>query len=229
MEKEEQFKLFREILEKFQSTGVLQEIMLIGSWCLYFYRIEFEKTDALPAIRTLDVDFLIPDKHKLTKEVDVPALLKEMGFVSTYNRRTGLVVYDHPELRVEFLIPELGRGFDKPQDIKKLHVKAQGLRYLNLLTEYPRVISDGSLRVRVPEPAVFALHKLIISARRLNKEKAKKDLESAVGLLDFLYSKPSEISRIKSILRTIPGKWLKTILTLSEKHYPRLNQTAHEV
>ena len=52
MEKEEkQFKVLLEILEKFHSVGILQDMMLIGSWCLYFYRLEFEKVNAFPTIR----------------------------------------------------------------------------------------------------------------------------------------------------------------------------------
>lgn len=103
MEKEKkQFKVLQEILEKFHSAGILQDMMLVGSWCLYFYRLEFEGINTFPAIRTLDVDFLIPQHRRLRKEADIPSLLKEMGFVPTFNRSSGLVVYDHEELRVEF-------------------------------------------------------------------------------------------------------------------------------
>ncbi len=176
----------------------------------------------------MDADFLIPDIHQVKKEIDIPKLLKEEGFLSSYNRMSGTIKFDHPDLRVEFLVPELGRGHDKPLEIKKLGINAQGLRYLNFLTAYPRIISHEDLHIKVPEPAAFALHKLIISARRLNKEKARKDLEMATGLLEFLYTKPREIERIKSIFRTIPKKWLQAILSVSKKHFPRLNETAKE-
>ena len=230
MEKEEkQFRVLLEILEKFQSAGILQEMMLVGSWCLYFYHLEFKEADAFPAVRTLDVDFLIPHHRGLRNEANVPELLKAMGFVSTFNRSSGLIVYDHEDLRVEFLVPEWGKGCDKPQEVKKLHVKAVALRYLDLLMDYPRSISYHELRIKVPEPTVFALHKFIISARRLNKEKAKKDLEMAVGLLDFLYTKPAEVGRIKSIFRTIPKKRLQAVLSISAKHFPKLNETARDL
>ncbi len=221
----EQVRVFHEVLEEFQSQGVLQDLMLIGSWCLYFYHIEFGGDDRIPQVRTLDLDFLVPANKRISKEVDIPEMLKRMGFVSNFNRSSGLIVYDHPDLRVEFLIPELGRGHSEPQNIEKLHVKAQGLRYLSLLADHPRVITDGKLRVRVPEPAVYALHKLIVTTRRKNPAKGKKDLETAIGLLDFLYKRPSEIARIKSILKDLPKPWLKTILSVSAKHFPRLNQT----
>lgn len=229
MAEDNQFKLLYRILRRFQEAGILQEMMLIGSWCLHFYRFAFEDHGGMPAFRTMDVDFLIPNAHQIKHEVDIPKLLKEEGFLSNYNRASGMVKFDHPDLRVEFLVPELGRGHDKPAEVKKLGVQAQGLRYLNFLTSFPRVVSHEDLHVRVPEPAVFALHKLIISARRLNKVKAAKDLDMAVGLLEFLYTKPVQIKRIKSVLRTIPKKWLQTILSVSGKHFPQLNETAKDL
>jgi hypothetical protein len=36
----EQFPLLFQILRRFQQADVLDGIILIGSWCLYFYRIE---------------------------------------------------------------------------------------------------------------------------------------------------------------------------------------------
>ncbi len=44
-----QFKVLYRILRRFQEAGVLQEMMLIGSWCLHFYRFEFENHDDMPA------------------------------------------------------------------------------------------------------------------------------------------------------------------------------------
>src|SRR3989338_8721091 len=171
----EQFEILITVLRRFQSAGILDQLLLIGSWCLEFYRHHFKETDQLPAFRTLDVDFLIPNVKKLTKGADIPDILKREGFVPTYNRANGIVKYDHPRLRVEFLVPELGRGYTQPLEIKKLQIKAQGLRYLNLLVDYPRLISYEGIQVCVPEPAVFAIHKLIISARRINQATQQTD------------------------------------------------------
>ena len=128
MLKDNQFDLLLEVLRKFQSAGLLNEVMLIGSWCLLFYRHEFKGADTWPALRTLDADFLIPNPKKIFKDVNIPSLLKELGFVSTHNRLNNLIVYDHPELRVEFLVPEMGRGTSDAQSIPNLHIKAQGFR-----------------------------------------------------------------------------------------------------
>ena len=37
--------------------------------------------------------------------------------------------YNHRELQVEFLVPELGKANDQPREIKKFHINAVALRY----------------------------------------------------------------------------------------------------
>ncbi|MDD5218797.1 MAG: GSU2403 family nucleotidyltransferase fold protein [Candidatus Omnitrophica bacterium] len=229
MAKNEQFEVLVQILRRFHNAGVLNEFFLIGSWCLYFYRFHFDQPQGLPAFRTLDVDFLVPNAKQVKKEVDVSQLLKDEGFVPTFNRSSGLIKYNHPELQVEFLVPELGKGRDEPVAIESLHINAQSLRYLNLLMDYPRIIAYEEIKIRVPEPAAFAIHKLMISARRGNQEKQKADLETSIGLLEFLYARPEEVARIKAVLRAIPKSWKKTILSLSGKHFSRLKDTAENL
>lgn len=222
MDRDAQFDILFEILRRFEREGILQHVMLIGSWCLFFYRSSLANADALPPIRTLDADFLIPHQRGLARDVDVPSLLGELGFVPTFYRSSHWVVYDHPELRVEFLIPELGRGSDEAQLVKKLHVRAQRLRYLQLLVEHPRTIVYRRISLRVPEPAAFAIHKLIISRRRMAEGKRQKDLEAATSVLDYVYANPLEFATLKGVLRGLPKAWLKTLADLAAKHYPAL-------
>ena len=222
MAEKEQLEILLQVLRQFHSAGVLRDIMLIGSWCLYFYRHEFKNPKTIPAVRTLDADFLIPNQRKLEAELDVPLVLRKLGFAPTFNRSNGLVVYDHPQLRIEFLIPEIGKGFDKPQDIKKLHVNAQGLRYLNFLADYPQLIIYEDIQVKVPEPAVFAVHKLIISQRRTKEDKRERDLEAAAGILDWIFDHPEELKKLKQILETLPRRWKENIVAISDRNYPRI-------
>ena len=224
MEKNDQTGLLLRILKRFSETGVLDQCMLIGSWCLYFYRLEFKKADLLSTVRTLDVDFLIPHPGQIKKIVDIPELLKGEGFIPLLNFSNGLVRYQHPDLLLEFLVPELGRGYHKPRDIRPWHIQAQEIRYLNFLTAFPQKIQYQDMIICVPDPAAFALHKLIISARRTKKEKREKDLETAVGILKFLLKYPKEEARVRGVLAKIPAKWRKTILAVSAKHFPAFNE-----
>ena len=219
MAREGQRDVFLDLLRRFDREGVLNQVMLIGSWCLALYRSALSGATRLPAIRTLDADFLIPNQGLITRDVNVPSLLEQMGFVSTFVGSSGWVVYDHPELRVEFLVPERGRGSDQAHDVRKLHVTAQGLRYLNLLAQHPRQLSYEGLSVCVPEPAAYALQKLIVSARRTKAEKRQKDLEAAVAVLGYLESHPQEQDKMKDILRSLPKGWLKTLNGLAKQHH----------
>ncbi len=229
MSKDNQFEILLLVLKRFQEKGILKELMLIGSWCLEFYRYHFEDPEKLPAFRTLDVDFLIPHASKIKTETDVPEILKKEGFVATYNRSSDIVKYNHKELQVEFLVPELGRGGHGSREIKNLHIKAVALRYLSMLLDRPLLIHYKGLQVRVPEPAVFALHKLIVSEQRKNEKKKKSDLETALGLLDYLYSKPHEVNRIKTVLRGLPKSWINTIDSIARRQHPKLAETVERL
>ena len=140
----------------------------------------------------------------------------------THYRSSNWIVYDHPELRVEFLVPEIGRGYDKAQRVEKLHVTAQGLRYLNLLAGYPRSVSYKTLSIRVPEPAAFALQKLITSTRRTKAAKGRKDLDAAIALLDWIFSHPRERGKLEDVLKDLPKRWLRDVQNLAEQHHPQL-------
>lgn len=220
----EQFEIILQVLNRFQSAGILDKLVLIGSWCLYFYRHGLALLERLPAPRTTDIDFLVPRPVHFEKETDVPAILAELGFAPTFHGMSGLAVYDHPQLRLEFLVPKIGRGSSSPVEIRGLHVNAQGLRYLNFLTDHTMWVRYEGLGVRVPIPAVFALHKLIVSSKRTKKEKKEKDIAAAVGILEVLLKDSAEAERIRAILAKIPPKWRKIILTVSEKHLLALNK-----
>lgn len=204
-------RLFIEILKEFQQKGALDSLILIGSWCQYFYRIYFDNTPEIPAIRTLDLDFLIPHRGRIKKDVNIPDLLTELGFETTINYLSGLKKYIHPDLSVEFLVPELGRGSNKPYEIKKLHINAQGLRFLTLLSENLLTIWIGELKVRLPEPTAYVLHKFIIGRRRLKKEKGEKDLNAAREIGEFLLDNPEQRIKLKEIFNALPKRWQNKI------------------
>ena len=48
-----------EVLDILNKEGILNNVILIGSWCLFFYQHIFE--DFVPSFRTADIDFYVPD------------------------------------------------------------------------------------------------------------------------------------------------------------------------
>ena len=65
------------------------------------------------------------------------------------------------ELIIELLVPEKGRGTDKPFLLPMLGFNAQPLRFLDLLSQNTITIDADGTPVTLPHPVNFAIHKLI--------------------------------------------------------------------
>lgn len=95
------------------------------------------------------------------------------------------------QLRVDFLTPMQG-GREEVLEDKTLGVNLQPLPFLEFILEdvhQAAVLSAvGATLVNVPDPARFALHKLLVFAerRRHDPSKALKDLRQAAALLEVL-------------------------------------------
>ncbi len=200
------------VLRMLDETSVLDGVVIVGSWSLYFYRYYFKEGEYFPDIRTRDIDFLVPLPPRFKQKVDVPAILEKLGFIIDFKGEYGYMRLDHPELIVEFLIPEVGRGRDKPYPLPQLGLNAQPLRFLNFLAENTITIQYQSLKLRLPHPAAYALHKLIIFDRRKSRDKAEKDRAQAVALLKFLAADKKRMNKVKAIFDSMHHKWQKTVL-----------------
>lgn len=204
--------LFIATLTALHKSGALQNLVLIGSWCHYFYKIYFKNSPEIPVVRTLDIDFLIPNPPRIRREVNIPEVLKSLDFIPEHNYTTGYTKYVHPELELEFLTPELGRGkWSEPYEISKLHINAQGLRYLNLLQAHTIKIKDADIYVCVPEPAAFVLHKFIVFERRTKKEKMIRDLKAAKEIGEFLLKDTKQKNKLNKIFKSLPKAWQRRI------------------
>ena len=104
-----QNNLFLATLDALHKSGVFEYIILIGSWCHYFYRVYFNNAPEIPVVRTMDIDFLIPNPAKIHKDINIPEILRTLDFTPTHSYTSEYTKYVHPELELEFLTPELGR------------------------------------------------------------------------------------------------------------------------
>jgi hypothetical protein len=92
---------------------------------------------------------------------------------------------------VEFLTPSF-KADEGLRDLPALGVSAQSLHFLNYLIAAPLLVPllyrDGAL-IQIPRPERYAVHKLIVSERRLRGEdnlKARKDRAQAAFLIGVL-------------------------------------------
>jgi hypothetical protein len=114
---------------------------------------------------------------------------------------------------VELLAPMIG-----PEDSRLVALATQGagakpLRFLDYLVESPvdAVVPFGDgIAVKVPQPARYAIHKLIVSRRRagIDASKVRKDIDQAAALLRVLVAdRPAEIEDAWEALERRPPKW----------------------
>ena len=89
---EEKYELLSAVLKELQNKGVLDGLVIAGSWCQYYYRILFDNAPEIPLLRTLDIDFLVPNPSKFKTNVDVSELLNRLGFDNDFDYNTGLTL-----------------------------------------------------------------------------------------------------------------------------------------
>jgi hypothetical protein len=153
-------------------------------------------------------------------KADVPAAIESlrMGFfpvprLSRTEPSTSYAVRGRT-LRVD-LLTTARKGRVGPVFIRRLNAAAMPLRYLDYLIEEPNtaVMPAGDpCLVRVPQPARYALHKLIVSQERgvSAADKKKKDLLQARLLIDLLKEdRPGDVALAWEHLASRGATWMK--------------------
>ena len=205
-----QYELCIEVLRRLDKSGILKHIVLVGSWCALFYEKYFSGVKYATILKTRDIDFLIPKPATIEKAVDMAELLKDLGFVTGFTGSQGYMRLEHPQLIVEFLVPERGRSTETPYKLPKLGINAQALRYLEFLGGNTITVEAEGLELILPHPANFGLHKLLVVGKRPSKEKAAKDMQDAARILNALVEK-GETELIKNVFVSMPKRWQNKI------------------
>ncbi|MEA3493055.1 MAG: GSU2403 family nucleotidyltransferase fold protein [Candidatus Margulisiibacteriota bacterium] len=198
-------EIVKKILKVFDENHLWDRgIELIGSWCFILYQKHFG-VKPFP-LRTVDIDFLIPLPYKAKEKIDLIGLLEPLGFKTGFNSDGSIYLWS-ADLKIEFLTAERGRGTDKAKEIKNLSLKAIPLRFVDMLFKNPVLVKEEGVKISIPNPAVFAVHKILISDRRKKPEKKHKDLEQALHVLEAI-----DLDDVKHIYHTFPKTWRKSIL-----------------
>jgi hypothetical protein len=205
-----QYKLCVEVLRRLDKAGILKHIILVGSWCTLFYRSYFADTKYYTVLKTRDIDFLFPHPEAIKARVDIAELLKDIGFVIGFSGSKGYIRMEHPQLIIEFLVVEKGRGSDKPYPLSKLGVNAQPLRFLDMLASNTISAKVEDLLITLPHPANFVLHKLLILKRRPRQHKLEKDKIAALQILEALLAKGHQ-DYVRKVFHSLPGGWQRRI------------------
>ena len=120
------------------------------------------------------------------------------------------------EFKVEFLTPLVGRDARRRTVLRQFGIPAIPLRFLDYLIEDAQpalALGRKALLVRVPSPARFAVHKLIVSQERRGAPlKTQKDLEQSHDLQGALAAlDPDGLERAFSDARKRGPGWARRV------------------
>src|SRR5690606_5019851 len=127
------------------------------------------------------------------------------------------------EIDLEFLADKIGKGDVNVYIVKPLGIRAQTIRYLSMLQSHVIEVPYRGYAVLVPEPAAYALHKLLINHQRSEKKKTK-DMDTVRAIAEQLLKRDSERARLNAVFTGLPDRWRKKILVAAEKETPELHR-----
>jgi hypothetical protein len=174
---------------------------------------------------TQDVDLAAPRVLEVASpgvSADLPAVVDslEMGFlpVPGLDRKSPSTSFKvrGQALRIDLLTPAPPRP-SGPVSIPRFAAAAEPLKFLDYLIENPvraAIVSGDPVLVFVPDPARFALHKLITASVRPSALSAKqhKDRAQAANLLEVLVEdRPGDVALAAEALVAKGKGWVKRV------------------
>lgn len=195
--------------------------MIIGSWAEYLFPSLFE-TDFMPNLKTRDVDFFYRNINIPKEKINVIQKLKDIGYV--YDEVDGISrFYKEDLLELEFLTRVLGAGTEGRIDIKPLGITSEGLRVINILSNFAREVdvtgSNGEeYTITIPEPAVYVIQKILTNPIREPQEKKAKDIAAVKELLYHIEKSTEHKIKLNEVYKTLSAKQLKTVKQVCEEN-----------
>jgi len=207
------------ILSNFSRAGVFSSGgVLAGTFAFRAYEAELGVRLGEEASVTRDIDFALPKTIQVAgTDPNAQDILENLGYLP---ETTSMDASARPwrwtkgEFEVEFITPSIG----KPGQVAKLGVSAQQLKFLEFSLENPievPVIYQSGVLVKVPDPARFAIHKLIVADRRGDRDpKSIKDRMQATQLIEVLsQDRPDDLFEAFENAMGRGKSWQKSITT----------------
>lgn len=194
-----------EIIQAFSDAGFIDDVILIGSWCLSFYVEIFEGFE--PTVRTTDIDFYVPDS-KRANATDLSERLRSINYDHFQDSMTSKSRFVSPEgFEIEFLAKLNRKGLSCVR-LGTSGIFAESLSYVELFGNYIEIKRNG-IMVKVASPSAFVIQKILINDRRGNK--AEKDSQAIDYVLPFINASHKSRLEFYELFDKLPRKWKKTI------------------
>lgn len=185
------------VLDALDDAGLLTKMVVVGTAAYQCYTPLAGRILPAAQLMTQDADFAT---LSLTIEADekgeaLETILKraDPSFASVpgLNRKAPPAHFRSASgLMVDLLTPQLRRDDTNPMPLENLKAGAMPLQHLKWLIEEPAqaaVLFSAGIPVLVPQPARYAIHKLIVAQKRtVDRSKREKDLAQASALITVM-------------------------------------------
>ena len=219
MQQNNNVELFESILKDFDDNGILGYFILIGSWTLRVYSYHFKNDSQIPIVATQDLDLLVSNPTEVSRNVDIPLLLRKYNLEEVYSPLDRLSKFVSPDFEVEFLYPDKGRGSSKGKIINAFKIIATPLRYMSFIQDNSKLMEYKQFSMRVPIPAVFVLMKYLLVKKRKQKDidKIAKDISTAKDMEFFLLENGKQDDFI-FYFNKMPEKWKRDLIKILKEY-----------
>ena len=168
----------------------LSEIVIGGGWAPFIYYRYLLKDKEHEPIFTRDIDLMVQSQVPVIGSKTVDQLLVESGFEAIFKSRDipPLVHYegnvDGLDVEIEFLTDQTGSSPDLVLEVQH-GLQAEALRFMSIVVEnvievtIDATVATGdqsALKIKVPTPSAYIVHKGLVFRRRRDREKRAKDL-----------------------------------------------------
>ena len=203
------------VLHALNEADALKDVIITGSWAMYFYKQIFD--GFVPRIETTDLDLYLPNPKRASGN-NLPSRLTAYSYKRHNDYITGKTMFLSDEgFSIEFLtLPD--RNMTPTIEIKGLNVVAEALpKMAPAGWNYVQVDYNG-LKVNIVSPVSFVLQKLLINKERKPEYKKEKDLDALSYVLGFIKASTKYTELLKQSFNQYPRKWQKAILETAKSN-----------
>lgn len=191
---------FWKLIGALNSAGVLEHVMIIGTWAEWLYPSYFSTVAGEGAYRvdigkTHDIDVYF---RNYLMEIDgaerLKGALRDAGFVPGPDFK-GTFFYGGIE--VEFLAGTAG-AHEGIVEIPSVGINAERLDDLAMLE--PAWVEERGYRICIPTPASYAVQKLYINPERRPERKRAQDIRKIDVLLRAMANVPGQLDELTNLI-----------------------------
>lgn len=195
-----------EVIKAFADCGFIDDVILIGSWCLGFYAEIFE--GFAPTVRTTDIDFYVPNSKRASASL-LSEQLRAINYDHFQDSMTNKSRFVSPEgFEIEFLAKLNKEGLACVR-LGSSGIFAESLSYVDIFGSNYIEMMRGGIKVKIASPAAFTIQKILINERR--GAKAEKDAQAIDYVLRFIGASHKSSSEFYELFDKLPKKWKKAV------------------